>query len=880
MNTSTVPANRPRVPSSLSVGLVSAVLLIVAFASDVHAQDGQWEVLDGVSRQSHTQVTDTRRDRILVFGGGSRDLRPERDVWTMDLDPPGGWARLETTGDPPAIRWDHVAVYDASEDRMVVYGGWPLDSRYVYDDLWTLELSETPARWVRHEPAGERPGPQIHGAAVYVPERETMLLVERTGDSFGGEMRLWELELGVDPVWRSITPTGDALPDATGMAMAYDTVRGEAYAFGGAGRLHDTPYSTLVAIDPATGTVREVSANPVAPAGRVEATLVHDPGADRLLLFGGSVEPSNTWSARLDELWQFDLATRTWERIDTSTPAPAPMAEHTASFDPANGRMVLVGGRTEDEPAVWFFDEVWTEHRSPSSPGPLSGAALGWDPTTGATVLVGGRAGSSSSSRPHEVWTRDDTGEWRVVDVGRIAGRYGSSLLHDPVRDRWLLHGGWVASTNVPPPPETWDLRLGPVPSLRRIVRPGPTPPSDAWQATTYDADRDRMIVVQSDGEVWALPLGDTSASWERVAPEPTLRKILVGRTVHYDPDGNRLLALLRRETRDESICRLEEMTLDDEPEWSEMSDPIVADDPVFSRASGIYDPSAHRFVLLDGEALRACDVATGVWTELDPGGIEVAPRTDHATAYDVARDAMIVYGGRRAPGHARHVELRWGTPIPPTPLALQAERRGHAIELSWRIPGTSPGVRAVVRVSANRFPRTPRDGIALGDVLDLSSSAESAGATVRVVRDDVTIDGRSTLFVSVFHMSDDGAVSAPGHARIDRSEEPEDDSRAPADAADPPSRILLRPAVPNPANPSTTLEFGLPNTMRTRIHVFDARGRRIATLDPGTTRAAGFHRVTWDGLDDAGRTAASGVYHCRLEAGSAVLGRRLTLVR
>jgi hypothetical protein len=44
--------------------------------------------------------------------------------------------------------------------------------------------------------------------------------------------------------------------------------------------------------------------------------------------------------------------------------------------------------------------------------------------------------------------------------------------------------------------------------------------------------------------------------------------------------------------------------------------------------------------------------------------------------------------------------------------------------------------------------------------------------------------------------------------------------------------------------------------------------------------RAAGSHTVAWDGRDARGESAASGVYVCRLQAGSLVTARKLLLLR
>jgi len=89
----------------------------------------------------------------------------------------------------------------------------------------------------------------------------------------------------------------------------------------------------------------------------------------------------------------------------------------------------------------------------------------------------------------------------------------------------------------------------------------------------------------------------------------------------------------------------------------------------------------------------------------------------------------------------------------------------------------------------------------------------------------------------------------------------------------------VLRPNVPNPFNPQTTLSFELPAAESIRLAVYDAQGRLVRELVNGR-REAGRHTVNWDGTDAAGRSLASGTYLARLEAGGRTLIDRMSLVR
>lgn len=85
--------------------------------------------------------------------------------------------------------------------------------------------------------------------------------------------------------------------------------------------------------------------------------------------------------------------------------------------------------------------------------------------------------------------------------------------------------------------------------------------------------------------------------------------------------------------------------------------------------------------------------------------------------------------------------------------------------------------------------------------------------------------------------------------------------------------------ARPNPFNSATTIVFSLQDRGRARLAVYDASGRLVRTL-LDEQRPAGQHAVLWDGTDDSGRAAASGVYFCRMEAESYQRTSRMALVK
>lgn len=75
------------------------------------------------------------------------------------------------------------------------------------------------------------------------------------------------------------------------------------------------------------------------------------------------------------------------------------------------------------------------------------------------------------------------------------------------------------------------------------------------------------------------------------------------------------------------------------------------------------------------------------------------------------------------------------------------------------------------------------------------------------------------------------------------------------------PRRYALHPAAPNPFNPRTRLRFDLPRPTSVWLEVLRIDGRRVRRLLAGEQLPAGTFERVWDGIDDSGHSAASGVY-------------------
>ena len=99
--------------------------------------------------------------------------------------------------------------------------------------------------------------------------------------------------------------------------------------------------------------------------------------------------------------------------------------------------------------------------------------------------------------------------------------------------------------------------------------------------------------------------------------------------------------------------------------------------------------------------------------------------------------------------------------------------------------------------------------------------------------------------------------------------------------AAGVPEAFRLLGNWPNPFNANMIIAFDVARTVPVHLVVYDVLGRRVRALHSGELLTAGPYRTSWNGRDDEGRPAASGIYLYRLTAGEdfTAVGR-MTLIR
>jgi hypothetical protein len=96
------------------------------------------------------------------------------------------------------------------------------------------------------------------------------------------------------------------------------------------------------------------------------------------------------------------------------------------------------------------------------------------------------------------------------------------------------------------------------------------------------------------------------------------------------------------------------------------------------------------------------------------------------------------------------------------------------------------------------------------------------------------------------------------------------------------PPAVELTPPTPNPARAGARFAFGIPSASTGQpfeLAVYDILGRRVQTLQHGTSRAGRFD-VAWDLRNEHGTPVQNGIYFVRLSLGALSQSRKIAVLR
>ena len=182
-----------------------------------------------LERYGTAAVLDPLQRRLVNFAGFTTAGRFE-DVWSLALDTQA-WTEVSTTSDP-GPRCLHSASYDANRQRMIIYGG--QRGGAALDDLWALDLDSF--NWTNLAP-GDRPLGRIFATQVYDANNDRVIVFggnrDRDGvDALTDEVLSFELD---QSSWVDLDLSGETPEAREGSAAIYVGPQDRMIVFGGNG---------------------------------------------------------------------------------------------------------------------------------------------------------------------------------------------------------------------------------------------------------------------------------------------------------------------------------------------------------------------------------------------------------------------------------------------------------------------------------------------------------------------------------------------------------------------------------------------------------------------------------------------------------------------
>jgi hypothetical protein len=549
------------------------------------------------ARSSHSMTYDSKRQRVLVFGGRaeSRELRGKftllNDLWAWQN---GNWSQVEAGNAPPARHLADIA-YDRVRDRVILFGGY----QYTADGKQLEALYDT-----------------------------------------------WEFD---GTSWTEVQATANG-PKADRPILTYDAARNQTLLIG-----NDNAFKTQMhRYDPAAKAWVQLTPDPLPPCVN-ESSLVFQTHNQTVMLTGGLCSTDTSAS---DEVWQWD-GTK-WEKIDAKLAGFGVNRNNGAAYtyDTTNRRFVRFGGSTGlgailDSSTYVLRDLVWLQLQTPSRPNPRSLAAFRRDPVRGTAWLFGGLNEFSSGANiayDPDLWRYTGNEGWvrvqRTADPGQCITP--SSAFDTDRQVLVVICGGnevWEWNG------DSWKkTEPKPVPDFRRFA--GAVYDQNIKKVVMfggYDNNNYRDETWTWDG-----------TAWTRLKPnkKPGHRAQMA---MWYDSRAKKtiLYSGVGRPSIDEHVTRFSDMWSFDGTNWTEMTKAAAPGIRFGSQIA--VDPRDGKVLLFGGlratiddkdnvDQFYANDTwlwdgTAGSWTQLQPGTSPSA-RQNGVLEFDDASGRFVLHGG------------------------------------------------------------------------------------------------------------------------------------------------------------------------------------------------------------------------------------------
>lgn len=494
---------------------------------------------------------DVARKRAVLFGGIQVDIAgapgvPKQDTWEWDPEA-GTWTELPGSGERPSQRYGHALAFDATRNKVVLFGGWDMGSGMAKSDVWDWDPTVGWSSRLTGAEAGAPTG-RMYAAMVSDDTRGRMIVLGGAslspsgGGGIGGagggiaiapdaavimadmtfapypSREVWELD-SATPAWSDRTPPLDVPTSRYSPALAFNPLTGKTCLFGGGENSTGLILNDYWEWDGKTWTQVQKNA---APEARLYAAMAFDPVRKSMILFGGIGNAPGAYS----DTWELTSA-GTWVKL-TPAKSPGGLMGPSMVTDTTRNKILLFGGTlvydysTMPSPvpypdpmqnAVWEWDgasATWTDRSPPDTTNVAhrqERPAIAYDDARQKLFLYEGSNWGNTSSSFFE-WDPVTAG-WALRDTGDgLYAGYNFYAVYDSHRRREVILSGAYTGMAAH---EVWELdAVGPTWYLRQMSY---GPGLRYGGSMVFDSVRGVVVLFGGDSGMYGLNL--PAETWE-----------------------------------------------------------------------------------------------------------------------------------------------------------------------------------------------------------------------------------------------------------------------------------------------------------------------------------------------------------------------------
>lgn len=318
---------------------------------------GKWFLGGPPVRHGQSAFYDSVTNGYFVFAGAHSTNLVFNDYWEAS-DVIGAtnlkWTVLKSSGHVPSARYGQTGLYDSGSNRFMVFGG---STGKCQNDYYVLENANTTGgnlTWLSLSPTGVAPSARVLQSSAYSASNNTIMLFGGFDCSNTYYNDVWLLsnanDVGGTPNWTQVTPAGSSPSAREAASVIYDPTTNALVIYGGdAGK---TTFGDIWILSNANGsggtpTWTQLQPSNNGPVARSGHTAVYDSVNNRMTVYGG-FDGTNV----LSDVWILSDAngqgTATW----TQSVSGQPRRFHSSSYDASVNDMITYGGDSAEDPQV------------------------------------------------------------------------------------------------------------------------------------------------------------------------------------------------------------------------------------------------------------------------------------------------------------------------------------------------------------------------------------------------------------------------------------------------------------------------------------------------------------------------------------------------